>query len=238
MQINSELLKLGVLDKRLPVLQKIQVSMSITRDEMVSLQNAFNLKLDIDAKYNSLLIQELSQSFHKEIFKEMKSTSEEFLDVMNLSESEGMSVLYHYLKENNFDFIICSSQIGMFAQESVLFHNESINKVSNSNTFYKLGEIGGISVYIDAFKQLTAVHRWDDKTIICGKEDSFNYNYEIDEPVASNINTTSLSVPKFISQLNYQIVLNKNNFINLHYVNEYNAKYVQINRDRKLDELL
>ena len=64
MQINSELLKLGVLDKRLPVLQKIQVSISITRDEMASLQNAFNLKLDIDAKYNSLLLQELSQSFH------------------------------------------------------------------------------------------------------------------------------------------------------------------------------
>ena len=120
----------------------------------------------------------------------------------------------------------------MFAQESVLFHNESINKVSNSNTFYKLGEIGGISVYIDAFKQ------WNDKTIICGKEDSFNYNYDIDEPVASNITTTSLSGPKFISQLNYQIVLDKNNFINLHYVNEFNAKYVQINRDRKLDELL
>jgi len=231
MQINSELLKLGVLDKRLPVSQKIQVSMSITRDEMVSLQNAFNLKLDIDAKYNSLLLQELSQSFHKEIFKEMNST-EEFLDVMNLSESDGVNVLYHYLTENNFDFIICSSQIGMFAQESVLFHNESINKVSNSNTFYKLGEIEGISVYIDAFK------RWDDKTIICGKEDSFNYNYDIDEPVASNITTTSLSGPKFISQLNYQIVLDKNNFINLHYVNEFNAKYVQINRDRKLDELL
>lgn len=236
MQINSELLKLGVLDKRLPVSQKMQVFMSITRDEMVSLQNAFNLKLDIDAKYNSLLLQELSQSFHKEIFKQMDST-EEFLDVMNLSESEGVNILYHYLKENNFDFIICSSQIGMFAQESVLFHNEVIHdnslKLINSKcTFYKLGEIGGISVYIDAFK------RWDNKTIICGKEDSFNYNYEIDEPVASNINTTSLSGPKFISQLNYQIILDKNNFINLHYVNEYNAKYVQINRDRKLDELL
>ena len=229
MQINSELLKLGVLDKRLPVSQKMQVSMSITRDEMTSLQNAFNLKLDIDAKYNSLLIQELSQSFHKEIFKEMKSTSEEFLDVMNLSESEGMSVLYHYLKENNFDFIICSSKIGMFAQESVLFHNESINKVSNSNTFYKLGEIGGVSVYIDAYK------KWDDKIIICGKKDSFNYNYEVDGSTISNNHSMA---PKFITQLNYQIVLDKNNFINLHYVNEYNAKYVQINRDRKLDELL
>jgi len=235
MQINSELLQLGVLDKRLPVSQKIQVSMPITRDEMVSLQNAFNLKLDIDAKFDSLLIQEMSQSFHKEIFKQMNST-EEFLDVMNLSESDGVNILYHYLRENNFDFIICSSQIGMFAQESVLFHNEVIRdnslKVINSNTFYKLGEIGGISVYIDAFK------RWDDKTIICGKEDSFNYNYEIDEPVVSNINTTSLSGPKFISQLNYQIILDKNNFINLHYVNEYNPKYVQVNRDRKLDELL
>lgn len=231
MQINSELLKLGILDKGLPVLQKIQVSISITRDEMTSLQNVFNLKLDIDSKFNSLLLQELSQSFHKEIFKCMNST-EEFLDVMNLSESEGVNLLYHYLKENNFDFIICSSQIGMFAQESVLFHNESINKVSNSNTFYKLGEIGGISVYIDAYK------KWDDKIIICGKKDSFNYNYEVDEPVVSNINTTSLSGPKSISQLNYQIILVKNNFINLHYVNEYNAKYVQINRDRKLDELL
>ena len=235
MQINSELLKLGVLDKRLPVSQKMQVSMSITRDEMVSLQNVLNLKLDIDAKYNSLLLQELSQSFHKQIFKEMNST-EEFLDVMNLSESDGINILYHYLKENNFDFIICSGQIGMFAQESVLFHNEVIRdnslKVINSNTFYKLGEIGGVSVYIDAYK------KWDDKIIICGRKDSFSYNYEIDEPVVSNVLNSPLVGPKFISQLNYQIVLDKNNFINLHYVNEYNAKYIQINRDKKIDELL
>ena len=232
MQINSELLNLGQLDKRLPVSQKMQVSMAITIDEMSSLQKAFNLKLDIDVKFNSLLLQELSQSFHKEIFKQMDST-EEFLDVMNLSDSDAANVLYHYLRENNFDFIICSSQIGMFAQESVLFHNEVIRdnslKVSNSNTFYKAGEIEGISVYIDAFK------RWDDKIVICGKKDSFNYNYEIDEPMVSNNHSI---VPKFISQLNYQIVLDKNNFINLHYVNEYNPKYVQVNRDRKLDELL
>jgi hypothetical protein len=44
--------------------------------------------------------------------------------------------------------------------------------------------------------------------------------------------------PKMISQLNYEIVVNKNNFINLHYVNEYNPKYVQINRDKKIDEIL
>ena len=105
MQINSELLKLGVLDKRLPVSQKMQVSMAITIDEMSSLQKAFNLKLDIDVKFNSLLLQELSQSFHKEIFKQMDST-EEFLDVMNLSDSDAANVLYHYLRENNFDFII------------------------------------------------------------------------------------------------------------------------------------
>jgi hypothetical protein len=191
MEINSELLQLGVLDKRLPVSQKMQVSISITRDEMVSLQNVFNLKLDIGAKFDSLLIQEMSQSFHKEIFKQMDST-EEFLD-----------------NEINLDRVVIYT-----------------------NTFYKLGEIGGVSVYIDAYK------KWNDKIIICGKKDSFNYNYEIDEPVASNINTTSFSGPKFISQLNHQIVLDKNNFINLHYVNEYNTKYVQINRDKKLDELL
>lgn len=232
MQINSELLNLGQLDKRLPVSQKMQVSMDITIDEMSSLQKAFNLKLDIDVKFNSLLLQELSESFHKEIIKQMNST-EEFLDVMNLSDSDAVNVLYHYLRENNFDFIICSSQIGVFAQESVLFHNEVIRdnslKMRNSNTFYKLGEIGGISVYIDAFK------RWDDKIVICGKKDSFNYNCEIDEPIVSNSHSRA---PKFVSQLNYQIVLDKNNFINLHYVNEYNPKYVQVNRDRKLDELL
>jgi len=225
MQINSELLKLGILDKGLPISRKIQVSMSVTRDELQSLEKAFNLNLDIDVKFNSILEQELSQSFHKEIFKEM-DCSEEFLDVMNLSELDGLNELYHYLRENKFDFIICSSQIGMLAQEFVLFQNE----VSlNSNTFYKLGEIGDISVYVDAFKF------WDDKKIICGKKNSFYYNYEIDKPVFSNIHSLD---PKFISQLNYQIVLNKSNFINLHFVNVYDPKYIQINRDRKLDELL
>jgi hypothetical protein len=235
MQINSELLKLGILDKGLPISRKIQVSMSITRDELQSLEKAFNLNLDIDVKFNSILEQELSQSFHKEIFKEM-NCSEEFLDVMNLSELDGVNVLYNYLRVNEFDFIICSSQIGVFVEEFALFNHQVIRdnliKLSNGNTFYKLGEIGGISVYIDAYK------RWDDKTIICGKKDSFYYNYEIDVPTISNIYTNSFSGPKFGSQLNYEILLNKNNFINLHYVNEYNAKYVQFNRDKKLDELL
>ena len=51
MQINSELLNLGQLDKRLPVSQKMQVSMAITIDEMSSLQKAFNLKLDIKRRF-------------------------------------------------------------------------------------------------------------------------------------------------------------------------------------------
>ena len=108
MQINSELLKLGILDKGLPISRKIQVSMSITRDELRSLEKAFNLNLDIDVKFNSILEQELSQSFHKEIFKEM-NCSEEFLDVMNLSELDGVNVLYNYLRVNEFDFIQCEA---------------------------------------------------------------------------------------------------------------------------------
>jgi len=100
---------------------------------------------------------------------------------------------------------------------------------SRSSIFYKLGELGGIPLYIDSSKM------WDDKEIICGKKSSFDYNYEIDKTVVSNSHSMA---PKMISQLNYQIVINKNNFVNLHYVNEYNDKYVMINRDRKIDEIL
>jgi hypothetical protein len=151
--------------------------MSVTRDEMVSLESAFGLKLDIDAKISSLLLQELSQSFHKEIFKEMIACSEEFLDVMNLSESDGMIILHNYLRENNFDFIICSSQLGMFAggfQYQVV--NDTTHALTRLVLFINWVRLGGIPVYIDAYK------KWGDKEIICGRSGSFNYNYKVDEP--------------------------------------------------------
>lgn len=232
MKINSELLDLGLLNINLPLLKKMQVSISTTMEEMRSLEKAFDLKLDVDVRFNSLLTQESSQCLHKQILKEM-ACSEDFLDVVSLSQSDAIQKLYNYLKVNNFDFIICSSQLGMFAEESLLFQHQIVAdnslKMTMSNTFYKLGELGGIPVYIDAYK------KWSDNEIICGRKGSFIYNYKVDEPKLSCNQTLA---PKMISQLNYEISVNKNNFINLHYVNEYNAKYVQINRDRKIDEIL
>ena len=67
MQINSELLNLGQLDKRLPVSQKMQVSMAITIDEMSSLQKAF-CEGNIEAPTNrSSLIERPSHSLQPEI---------------------------------------------------------------------------------------------------------------------------------------------------------------------------
>ena len=223
MQINSELLQLGVLDKRLPLRQTLSVSCANHIDGL-------SLLSDYDKKFNESLLGEITQGFHSKILKEMSLFNEEFLDVMNLSESDSINILHNYLYENEFNFIIVSSQIGMFAQDSVLFTTSSILRSMNSNTFYHLGKLGNIDCYIDAFK------KWSDKEIICGKRgNSFIYNYELGN--RKEVNTASFA-PRVVVDLDYDFIFNEDSFLNLHFVNEYNPKYVQVNRDRKLDELL
>jgi hypothetical protein len=225
MKIESELLDLGILNENLKSTQNINVSMALRREEV---------GLIGEDKFNSLLFQEASQALNKKILDEMSQSSEEFLDVMNMSEADSINHLHHYLMNNGYDWIIFNGQIGMFAQESLLFTNSPIGETQQkvplrNSSFYHLGKLGNIDCYVNAYK------RWDDKEIICGKKDSFNYNYSIGEIKENNQATFA---PRLLLDLNYDFIIDKNNFINLHYVNEYNPKYVQVNRDRKLDELL
>lgn len=222
MEINSELLKLGIFDERMPLTKVIRVGVNCG-------DNTFSkLGIKAEPEYNSVLLQELLLSLTKEIIKEMDST-EEFLDVMGLSSFDSTEKLWRFLVENRFDFIMCPSGIGNIIQQSILFKYDDY-KSGNMLTFYKLGKIGDTSVYVDTIK------KFDDKIIICGKSNSFKFNYRIDAPVPI-VQEQSLKT-RITSTLNYGIILDKNRFINLHFVNEYNPKYVQINRDKKIDELL
>lgn len=224
MKIKSEIFNLGVFSKNLNLTQNIKVSMALRKDEVNGEKNHLN----------SLLSQEASQLLQKKILDEMSQSKEEFLDVMNLSESDSISLLHNYLCRNEFEFIIMSSQIGMFAQDSVLFTTSSIgnqNKLNiiNSNTFYHLGKLGNIDCYIHAYKKC------DDKEVICGKKNCFNYNYRFDD--IKEVNQTSMA-PRMLIELYYDFILDTKKLVNLHFVNEYNPKYRQFNRDKKIDELL
>jgi len=221
METNSELLKLGIFDENMPLTKVMQVAVNCG-DETFS-----KMGISAESQYNSVLLKELLMSLNKEIIKEMNST-EEFLDVMGLSDFDSSDKLWRFLVENRFDFIICPSGIGTIIQNSLLFKYDNYQP-GNMLTFYKLGKIGDISVYVDTIK------KFDDKTIICGKSNSFKFNYKIDDPVVLVSDTFS---KKFVSKLKYELILDKNRFINLHFVNEFNPKYVQINRDKKIDELL
>lgn len=223
MNIKSQFFNLGNLNRSLHLSQKLSVSVSQPINIDVS-------KTMID----DLIINELSQSFQNKILKEISSYNEDFLDVMNLSDSDSINVLHNYLCRNNYDFIIFCGQIGMLAQDSVLFTTSPIghqnqNKLNNNDTFYHLGKLGKIDCYIDAFK------RWNDKEIICGRNNSFHYNCLVGERKLVNSYTFA---PKLVIDLDYDFIVNKDSFLKLHFVNEYNSKYVQINRDKKLDELL
>ena len=208
METNSELLKLGIFDENMPLTKVMQVAVNCG-DETFS-----KMGISAESQYNSVLLKELLMSLNKEIIKEMNST-EEFLDVMGLSDFDSSDKLWRFLVENRFDFIICPSGIGTIIQNSLLFKYDNYQP-GNMLTFYKLGKIGDISVYVDTIK------KFDDKTIICGKSNSFKFNYKIDGPVVVVFENTLHK--KFVSKLKYEIILDKNRFINLHFVNEFNAK--------------
>lgn len=220
MEIKSELLNLGQLDKRLPMKEKLSVSY----DKNYSVSD---LGIDIDRRVNEMLAIEISKGIQDKILKEMSSFNEQFLDVMNLSESDSVNILYNYLHTNKFEFIIVSSQIGMFIQDSILFTSNGKPHQLINGTLYHFGRLGNIDCHIDSYK------KWNDKEIICGKKHSFIYNYEL-----SNIKEINDPFTKVQIDLSYDAVFNKTSFLNLHFVNEYNPKYVQVNRDRKIDEII
>ncbi len=230
MEIKSEFLKIGLLDKRIPLNQTLSVSCHITQSEKRNISD--NLDINIENKMNQALVSEITKEFHSKILKEISLTNEEFLNVMNLSESDSINILHNYLHENGFDFIIVGSEIAMFAQDSVIFNFDPIsNKVSNgmNNIIYKIGKLGNIDCYIDAYK------KYNDKEITCGKKESFIYNYKID--TMSKVTDVTFD-PRMLVDLRYNFILKEESFLNLHFVNEYNPRYIQVLRDKKIDEIL
>lgn len=225
MEIKSEFLKIGLLDKRIKLDQTLSASCAITQSEKKDISNG----LDINKLYNDALVSEITKEFHNRILKEISSTNEEFLNVMNISESESINILHNYLHENGFDFIIVGSEIAMFAQDSVIFNFDPISNRNVNNTIYKIGKLGNIDCYIDAYK------KYNDKEITCGKKESFIYNYKID--TMSKVTDVTFD-PRMLVDLRYNFILKEESFLNLHFVNEYNPRYIQVLRDKKIDEIL
>jgi hypothetical protein len=92
--INSELLKLGKLNKKLPVSQNIQVSMSINKDGMESFLN-----LNLEDEYNSLLLQELSQ-YQNWVLGTSSNTENLPIQSLRLPDVPGTHELYFSSKED------------------------------------------------------------------------------------------------------------------------------------------
>ena len=215
MEIKTELLKLGTINNSIPLTRKLSAS-------LVKPTEASELYINLDI--DEILIRELKHGLHNEVIKEISSFSEDFLNVMNLTESDSINILFNYLRENNFDLIIVSSKICALAKDSCLFIFFGPSKLNNS--FYQFGQLGNIDCYIDNFK------KWDDNEIICMKKmNSFIYNYEFKKIDNNSSNTV-------FGGLDYNFVFNEESFLNLHFVDEYNPKYVQFIRDKKIDSII
>ena len=99
MEIKTELLKLGTINNSIPLTRKLSAS-------LVKPTEASELYINLDI--DEILIRELKHGLHNEVIKEISSFSEDFLNVMNLTESDSINILFNYLRENNFDLIIVS----------------------------------------------------------------------------------------------------------------------------------
>lgn len=227
MKIEIDILKLGILNKYLPLKK------CLTASYYIPLIRSLNFPIDENTIINSVLLDEITFSFNNLIRHEMSSCNEDYLYLLNLSTLESTDKLYQYLLNNNYDFIISSHEINRFVHgfaEPFSLHPEPVpkgvvlpfdEKVSNP---YHRGKIGHIDCYIDSQKE------WNNKEIICGRKgNSFSYNYKFDVSETSD---------EIRLTLRYNISLNKESFMKLHFLNEYDPKYKNFFRDKKLEDLL
>lgn len=226
-QLGSILLDMGTFNKDLPFVHTTSIAfnglvptsdfmgISLSSQEEIFLKNAGH---------------EIENTINKDILKSMSSFNEDYLDVMKLNKEESILKLCGYLRSGGYDYLIIPPWMGTVMDSSLNFSYVDQKRVENEIIFY-IGDLWNIKCYVNSFNS------WTSKELICVKKNHFSYNLQVD--VDKNIFYDTLNpMGKTILNVRYNITYDSTGFMLLHFVDEYNPKYVQFNRDNKINDIL
>lgn len=150
----------------------LQVSASIRPDEVESLKMH---GLDVNNRFESLLVNEFNQSLQKLILNEVCKNKED-IDYFYCVKDGNIcftefeittqlaTKLYHDIV--GYDFIITNGKIGSLLQDSLHFTIDKIvnHSINNPGYIYNIGMFGAVPLYIDPYM------RYTDSDIYVGKK--------------------------------------------------------------------
>ena len=240
-KFDSYLLDYGILNKNLVFKSNLARSISQPFTGSAGSTGQYNfpdqdLTLDLATK-------EIQQSFERTVSQSFYDQNEDYIDVINLTEKYTSLKLLDYLIINDFDFVIFSGDLNADITNTIwdsgLGYKPSSEEARGAQ-LHKTGTVRtygrSIDLYVDPYK------KYNDKSILCGKKDGFQYNVEIDTilPKPDPFSFTG----RIQILLRYNIDMLKQ-FTTLYWINEKDYAYdkfkphlIKENRDLKIDEIL
>ena len=221
--IESSLMDMGLFNKNITIQKKFIAQ----NYKNISYNLSPYLNFDYDELVIEKLSKELKQSFDRFLLKEMSSKRQDYINILNKSDTDIVNFIIEYLEINDYNFIVCPALIG-----NMIISNYKSNYKSTDSFKHDvvciIGHIGNITCFIDSLR------KYDNKEIICGKSNSFNYNYNIN---LINVENQEFA-DKLVMNMNFGVDIS-DNFTNLVLIDKSNInKYKNIYRDIKIDELL
>lgn len=156
LDIKNHLPDFFIFNKCLPMLHHNSVSTSFNQDIKQT------LGLDLEKEVMNSVSLEMFRGFMKDLFYNMDKSKFDYIDLRNITEYEAAQRLSTLLLSKNYKNIIASGRIGTLLQDYTGFTNlrpylQDKNLLYNS-TFYKIGKIDDINIYIDAYQSYTDDH--------------------------------------------------------------------------------
>lgn len=156
--IKNHLPDFFIFNKYIPMLHHNSVSTSFNQDIKQT------LGLDLEKEVMNSVSLEMFRGFMKDLFYNMDKSKFDYIDLRNITEYEAAQRLSTLLLSKNYKNIIASGRIGVILQDYPGFtHLPDLGKrlsglSINSTTFYKIGKIDDINIYIDAYQSYTDDH--------------------------------------------------------------------------------
>ena len=231
MEIDNQIFKFGIRDESISNSHKIECSVSLREDESLDPNETDEYGMLTLSKIQHILNNEIKLTFEKTLREKMREQSDEYLNLIGLSEIDICINIFDFIKKNNYDFIITNGSIAIFLLNKFQGEYTNPNTVLSSLS-YLSGQIEGIDIIVDPHMKYTDLY------MICGRKNKFSYNYEISDitEVGSTSNSVGNVFLKLAKQtLLYDIKLDSNQFISIAIIDDYlDISKVMFNRYKSL----
>lgn len=201
-----------------------------------------NLDDEFSTMFNKLILNaELFYSLEKQLLSDLKKLEIDYLDFVDLEDSEIILRFYAFLKENDYDFIVIDGKMmdileGAFffdeilpSKQTALFSNkQSTTLVGNIFLGNKEARVGSndtsrkIECLINSTGSL-------DGMIICGKKNSLSFNYQVQNPIFE---------PELNLVMDFNYKIDKKKFKVMKIFDTCDSDYINYIREKKLNYLL